>query len=211
MTTFQLLLTIVSGIVFYLFFKQLFNGSYPKRGVDYEAKVADEQVGSIAQPDKLFSKPKEPTDRITQLQQSADEALEKGDWEEAQKALGSVLILDPHHTETRYKLAYIHLQNKAYAEAKEMLEQLLAEDDTHDMAHAMLANVLHHLGEDEAAREHHEKAITLDPEYAAHYFNYANTLYDRGENEAALVQYQKAYALDPDLDDAKQMIEKLSE
>ncbi len=211
MTTFQLLLTMVSGIVFYLFFKQLFSGSYPKRGADFDAKVADEQIGGISRPDKLFVKPKEQSDRIIQLHESADEAVEQGDYAEAIKALESALILDPHHAETQYKLAYIYLQTKAYVKAKAALEQLLAEDAAHDMAHAMLANVLHLLGEDGEAMMQHEKAIALDPEYAPHYFNYANTLYDRGENEAALIQYEKAHALDPSLEDAKKMIEKLSE
>lgn len=211
MTTFQLLLMIASGVVFYLFFKQIFSGSYPKRGTDYEAKVADEQIGGISQPDVLFSKPKAPSDRMSQLMEAADEAIESNNWGEASKALGSLLILDPHHCEAHYKLAYIHLQNKEHAEAKKILEALLAEDPAHDMAHALLANILHILGEDEAALKHHEKAIALDSEYAPHFFNYANTLYDRGESKAALEQYQKAYALDPTLESAKQMIEKLSE
>jgi len=211
MTTFQLLLMIVSGIVFYLFFRQLFSGSYPKRGVDFDAKVADEQIGGISRPDRLFTKPKEPTDRIMQLHENADEAVEKGEYAEAIKALESALILDPHHIETQYKLAYSHLQTKAYAKAKTVLEQLLAGDTEHDMAHAMLANVLHLLGEDDEAIAHHQKAIALDPEYAPHHFNYANTLYDRGEKAASLAAYEKAYALNPDLQEAKKMIEELSE
>ncbi len=211
MTTFQLLLTMVSGIVFYLFFKQIFSGSYPKRGVDFDAKVADEQIGGISRPDRLFAKPKESTDRIMQLHENADEAVEKGEYAEAIKALESALILDPHQIETQYKLAYSYLQTKAYAKAKTVLEQLLARDTEHDMAHAMLANVLHLLGEEGEAVMHHEKAIALDPEYAPHYFNYANTLYETGGKEAALMQYEKAYALDPSLEDAKEMIEKLSE
>jgi len=211
MTTFQLLLMIVSGIVFYLFFRQLFSGSYPKRGADFDATVADEQIGGVSRPDKIFSRPALSEGRMVQLHKNADEAVQKGDYAEAIKALESALILDPKHIETAYKLAYIYLQTKAYGKARAILEQLLKEDTAHDMAHAMLANILHLLGEDDEAIAHHQKAIALDPEYAPHHFNYANTLYDRGEKAASLTAYEKAYALDPDLQEAKKMIEELSE
>ena len=211
MTTFQLLLMIISGAVFYMFFKQLFNGSYPKRGVDFEAKTADEQLGGITRADKTFSKPKIATGRLEELHAHADKAVEKGDFEEAKKALGSALILDEESIETLYKLAYAHLHSEAYTEAKATLEKLLTVDEKHDMGHAMLANVLHHLEEDDLAVTHHLRAIALDPEYAPHYFNYANTLYELGRKEEALVQYQKAYTLDNTLDAAKEMITTLSE
>ena len=94
MTTFQLLLLIVAGGVFYLFFKQLFSGDHPKRGVDFEANVPDEQIGGINRPDKTFSKPEVQPTRMEQLLQMTDEAVEKNDYEEAKKALGSAHIID---------------------------------------------------------------------------------------------------------------------
>jgi len=211
MTTFQLLLMIASAVIFYLFFKQLFSESHPKRGIDFEAKVADEQVGGISRPDKIFSKPALPRGRMEELYKHADEAVQQGDFEEAKKALGSALILDKASTETLYKLAYIHVQAGEYETAKIHLEQLLSIENEDDMAQAMLANVLHQLGDDEKALDHHLTAIRLDPEYAPHYFNYANTLYDLKREGEALVQYKKAYALDASLGEAKQMIDKLSE
>jgi len=211
MTVFQLLLMIVSAVIFYMFFKQLFSGSHPKRGIDFEAKIADEQVGGISRPDKIFSRPSIPLARIEELHLNADDAVEKGDFEEAIKALESALILDAGHIETLYKLSYAYLHSEAYEETKISLEKLLALDEKHDMAHAMLANVLHRLGEDDLSDTHHLRAIALDPEYAPHYFNYANTLYELEKREEALVQYQKAYTLDNSLDTAKEMITKLSE
>jgi len=44
MTIFQLLLFILAGGILYLFFKQLFSGNHPKRGIDFEAKVAEERI-----------------------------------------------------------------------------------------------------------------------------------------------------------------------
>jgi len=209
MSTFQLLLLIVAGGVFYLFFKQLFSGKHPKRGVDFEAKVADEQIGGINRPDKTFSTPTIQLSRMEQLLQMANDAIEKNDFDEAHKALGSALIVDENSMDALQKMAYVTTNLEKYEEAKESYEKLLALDDKDDMAHALLANVLHKLDDEEGAEKHHEQAITLDPEYAPHHFNYANTLYDLGRTKEALVGYTKAYELDDTLDVAKEMIEKL--
>jgi len=210
-TTFQLLLLIVSGVIFYRFFRQLFQEDYPKRGVDFEAKVADEQIGGISRADKILSKPTVPVSRLKELHKNADDAIGRGDYEEAIKALESARIVDDSNTDTLYKLAFAYLNTEQYHEAKNILERLLILDDRHDMAHAMLANVLHYLHEDDLAIAHHLRAIELDNTYAPHYFNYANTLYDMGRNEEARDAYQKAYALDHTLDTAKEMILRLSE
>lgn len=209
MTTFQLLLLIIAGGVFYLFFKQLFSGKHPKRGVDFEAKIADEQIGGINRPDKTFSKPTVELTRLEQLFVMADEAIEKEDYDEAQKALGSALIIEKNNVDALQKMGFVCMQAKNYEEAKEAYKKLLSLDEKDDMAHALLANVLHKLKDDEAAEKHHEEAIMLDPEYAPHHFNYANTLYDLGRNKEALVGYKKAYELDSTLEVAKEMIDKL--
>ncbi len=209
MTIFQLLLLIVAGGVFYLFFKQLFSGNFPKRGVDFEAKVADEQIGGINRPDKTFSTPTVEPTRMEQLLAMADEAVEKKDFDEAKKALGSALIIEPDNVDALQKMGFVAMQTEDYAEAKESYEKLLTLDENDDMAHALLANALHKLGDEEGAEKHHEKAIVLDPEYAPHHFNYANTLYDLGRKKEALIGYKKAYELDSSLDVAKEMIDKL--
>jgi tetratricopeptide (TPR) repeat protein len=211
MSTFQLLLLIVAGGVFYLFFKQLFSGNHPKRGVDFEAKVSDEQIGGINRPDKTFSQPSVEPSRMEQLLTMADEAVEKEDYEEAKKALGSALIIDSDNVDALQKMGFVAMQTEDYTEAKEAYEKLISLDDNDDMAHALLANVLHKLDDEAGAEKHHEKAITLDPEYAPHHFNYANTLYDLGRKKEALVGYSKAYELDDTLEVAKEMISKLGE
>jgi len=210
MTTLQLLLLIVAGGIAYLFFKQLFSGNHPKRGVDFEAKVADEQLGGINRPDKTFSKPAVQLSRMEQLLQMADEAVEKEDLEEAKKALGSALIIDENNLDALQKMGFVSMQSKDYNEAKASYEKLLSLDEENDMAHALLANVLHILKDESGAEKHHEKSIMLDPEYAPHHFNYANTLYDLGRTKEALVGYTKAYELDNTLIVAKEMIDKLS-
>ncbi len=211
MSTFQLLLLIVAGGVFYLFFKQLFSGNHPKRGVDFEAKVADEQIGGINRLDKTFSRPTVQPTRMEQLLAMTDEAVEKEDYEEAKKALGSALIIDGENIEVLQKMGYVCMKTKDYSEAKESYEKLLSLDENDDMAHVSLANALHKLGDEAGAEKHHERAIMLDKEYAPHHFNYANTLYDLGRKEEALIGYKRAYELDDSLEEAEKMIKKLSE
>lgn len=209
MSTFQLLLLIVAGGVFYLFFKQLFSGNHPKRGVDFEAKVADEQIGGLNRPDKTFSKPAVQPTRMEQLLNMADEAVQKEDYDEAKKALQSALIVDENNIEVLQRSGYVAMHNHEYDEAKEFYEKIISLDPDDDMAHASLANVFHKLGDEVNAEKHHEIAIKLDPEYAPHHFNYANTLYDLGRKDEALIGYTKAYELDNTLDEAKRMMEKL--
>jgi tetratricopeptide (TPR) repeat protein len=209
MSTFQLFLLILAASVFYLFFKQLFSGSYPKRGVDFEAKNADDQIGGINRPDKTFSRPTVQPTRMEQLLRMTDEAIEKSDFEEAKKALGSALIIDENNVDVLQKMAYVCMESKDYEMAKESYEKLISLDENDDMAHALLANALHKLGDEEGAEKHHEKAIVIDPDYAPHHFNYANTLYDLERKKEALIGYKKAYELDDSLTVAKEMIEKL--
>ncbi len=211
MSTFQFFLLVVAGGLFYLFFKQIFSGSYPKRGVDFEAKVPDDHIGGINRPDKTFSKPKTPVSRIEELIVMADKAIEKGDLLEARKAVQSALIIDENNIEALRREGYLYLEDREYEAAKKVYEKILSLDPSDDIAHDSLANTLHKLGEDDAAQNHHRKAIELDPEYAPHYFNYANTLYDMGLKEGALMNYKKAYELDSGIEEAKKMIEELEE
>ncbi len=210
MSSFQLLLFLISAVIFYLFFKQLFSSSYPKRGVDFEAKKEDAQIGGVTEANKTFSQPVPQFSRMEQLLYMADEAIEKKDYAEADKALSSANIIEPENQDVLLKYGYVLLMLERLEDAKEVYEELLKLNESEDMAHVSLANILHKLGSDEEAKRHHLRAIELDSSYAPHYFNYANTLYDLDEKDEALEYYKKALALDSSLDEAKKMIAKLS-
>jgi len=208
-TLFQLILVVAAGAIFYLFFRQLFSGNYPRRGVDYEAKLPDTRIGGLNRPDKTFARPEEEKSRLDELVEIADESLEKGDNLEAKKALQSALILDERNPEVLRRLGVVYMNMNDYPHARETYELLLEIDPKDDLAHSSLANALHKLGEDDAALIHHKEAIALDPDYAPHHYNYANTLYDLGRREEALAEYRRAYELDASLDAAKKMIGEL--
>jgi len=210
MSTFQFLLFLISAVVFYLFFKQLFSSSYPKRGVDFEAKNDNEQIGGVTEMNKTFSTPIPQPSRIQQLNSMADSAIEKGDYAEADKALSSALILESDNQEMLLKYGFVLINLKKFTEAKETYQEIIKLNPSEDMAHVALANVLHKLKEDKEAITHHKIAIDLDKEYAPHYYNYANTLYDMERKEEALSLYKRAFALDSSLEEAQKMIKELS-
>ncbi len=210
MSTFQFLLFLISAVIFIMFFKQLFSSSYPKRGIDFEAKNEDEQIGTITQSNKTFSEPTPQISRIVQLMQMADTAIEKEDYVEADKALTSANIIEPNNKELLLQHGFVLVMLERLEEAKDVYIELLNIDDNEDMAHGALANILHKLGEDKLAKEHHLRAIELDENSVPHHFNYANTLYDLGEKEEALKYYKSALALDNTLEEAHKMVKELS-
>lgn len=210
MNTFQFLLLLISLTVLYLFFKQLFSSSYPKRGIDYEAKNEDEQIGGVTQMNKTFSKPTPKLSRVEQLITMADEAIEKEDYLEADKALSSALILESENEEVLLKYGFVLIALERLSEAKDIYLEAINLNEREDRAHAALANVLHKLEEDEAAVAHHIRAIELDGNYAPYYYNYANTLYDMNNRAEALRFYKRAFELDNTLEAAQKMIKELS-
>ena len=80
MSTFQFLLFLISAVVFYLFFKQIFSSSYPKRGIDFEAQNDNDQIGGVTEMNKTFSEPTPQLSRVEQLLSMADESIEKKDY-----------------------------------------------------------------------------------------------------------------------------------
>jgi len=211
MSEFQLILAVVALGIFIMFFKQLFSGNYPKRGVDFEAKVPDSQIGGISTPNKVFKKETQVKEqnRVEQLFSMASEALESGDNIEAKKALQSLLILEPKNVDAMRMLAVAYMNMYDYSDAKETLLEALNIDKDDDLAHTLLANALHKLGEDENAIAHHKRAIELDNTYAKHYYNYANTLLDLGKTKEAKELYKKALELDANLSEAKKALSEI--
>ncbi len=213
MSEFQLILAIIALFIFVIFFKQLFSGNYPKRGIDYEAKVSNDSIANISAPTKVLNSQTsdKKLSRVEELFNIAKESLEKGDNLEAKKALQSLLILEPNNIDALRMLAVAYMNMYDYSNAKDTLLELLKLNPDDDLAHNLLANLLHKLGEDEDAIIHHQKAIKLDSSYGSHYYNYANTLYDLGQKDEAIKYYKKALELDPTLEEAKKILRELED
>ncbi len=205
MSEFQIILTLVALTIFGIFFKQLFSGDYPKRGVDFEAKTPQQSTLPASDATGISNR----QNRVEQLFDIAKKALDNGDNIEAKKALQSLLILEPKNMEAIRMLGVAYMNMNDFSNAKAQFLRLLDMNPNDDLAHNLLANTLHKLGEEEAAIKHHKKALELDSSYAPYYFNYANTLYDLGNKEQALNLYKKAIELDKNLTEAKKMISEI--
>ncbi|MCK5855794.1 MAG: tetratricopeptide repeat protein, partial [Sulfurovaceae bacterium] len=210
MTIFQLLLFIATVTVAILFFKQLFSGDLPANRVDIEPNRDDPDVVKETSFGKQIVSGMPRVPRVQQLIAMANQAIEKQDFAEADKALSSALILEKENIELLLQHGFVLISLKRFEDAKETYLDILKLNEYEDMAHASLANVYHHLEESELALNHHRKAIEIDAFYAPHYFNYANTLYDLSQKEQALTYYKKAYELDASLEEAMRMIKELS-
>jgi tetratricopeptide (TPR) repeat protein len=206
----QIALFLIAASIFYIFFKKLFGGDYPKRGVDYEAKLPDEQIGGVSAPDKIFTQPKVQNSRLDELLGMADDSIAKKDYEDAKKAITSALIVDEENIEVLQRAGFLSLYEEDFSQAIVHYEKIIALDDKNDLAFGSLANAYHKLGEDDKAIETHKKAINLDTKYAPHFFNYANTLYDIGRLDEAKQNYEKALELDNELGSAREMIDKIN-
>lgn len=210
MTIFQLLLLIVTVTVFVLFFKQIFSDNIPANKLDIDTNSDEHnRLKEIRIDNQTISgMPKIP--RVQQLISMANQAIEKRDFLEADKALSSALILEKDNISLLLQYGFVLIELKRLNDAKETYLEILELDSQEDMAHASLANVYHHLDENEFALYHHRKSIEIDDAYAPHYFNYANTLYDLSQKEQALAYYKKAYELDPSIEEAIRMVKELS-
>jgi len=212
MSEFQLILSILALVIFIIFFKQLFSGNYPKRGLDFDSSLKNENIGGISRPDKIFKNNQTNSlkqSRVNELLDIAQKALDDKNSIEAKKALESLLIIKPDNIDAMRMLAIAKLNMNDFISAKDTLEELLKISPNDDLAHNLLANTLHKLGEDEEALNHHKIAVDLDNSYAPYYYNWANTLYDLKEYQRALELYNKAVVIDPGFDEAKKMKEEI--
>ncbi|RUM75565.1 MAG: hypothetical protein DSZ11_01945 [Sulfurovum sp.] len=210
MTIFQLLLFIATITVAILFFKQLFSGDLPANRVDIEPNRDDQDVVKETNFDNQIISGMPRESRVHQLIAMANEAIEKQDFVEADKALSSALILEKENIELLLQHGFILISLKRLEDAKETYLEILSLNEHEDIAHASLGNIYHKLDENELSLHHHRKSIEIDSQYAPHYFNYANTLYDLSQKEQALAYYKKAYELDASLEEAMRMIKELS-
>jgi len=209
MNEIQIILALLALTIFVIFFKQLFSGNYPKRGVDYGVK--ESYTTSEFNFPKKSKQDNKAKNRVKELFDIAKESLDKGDNIEAKKALQSLLILEPNNIDALRMLATAYMNMNDYTDAKETLLNLLELDKNDDLAHTLLANSYAKLSEFDNAIKHHEIAIRIDPSYAPYYYNYANTMYNFGDKTKALKLYKKALELDPSLEDAKNMIKELED
>lgn len=138
MSLFQLILLAVAGLIFFIFFKKLYSGNYPKRGIDYEAKLPNDQIGALSNPKKIFAKTKPILSRIDELIQGANESIAKKDYDEALKALRSAYIIDGKNIDAICGFGIVYFETGKHEEAKSYFQKALELDENCEVAKDML-------------------------------------------------------------------------
>ena len=136
MTIFQLLLFIVTVAVFILFFKQLFSGNLPTTKIDIEPNIDDQNVVKKRQLDRQIISGMPQVSRVQQLVAMANNAIEKQDFLEADKALSSALILEKENIGLLLQYAFVLISLKRLEDAEDTYLEILELNINEDMAHA---------------------------------------------------------------------------
>jgi tetratricopeptide (TPR) repeat protein len=138
-------------------------------------------------------------DDLSPLLKTADDALARKDFAEAEKALKAVIAKQPGIAEVWSNLGYaetgLHQTEeavKAYQKALELQPDLFP-------ARLSLGILLLDQKQPQAALEHLQKAATLNPAHVRAHLYYARALAQTGQPEAALKEYQEVTRLDPRL------------
>lgn len=138
MSLFQIILSLLAGFIFYIFFKKLYSGNYPKRGVDYEAKLPNEQIGSVSNPAKIFSKEKPILTRIDELLSAANESISNKEYDEAMKAIRSAYIIDNKNIDVICAFGIVYFETGKPEDAKSYFQKALTLDENCEVAKDML-------------------------------------------------------------------------
>jgi tetratricopeptide (TPR) repeat protein len=138
MSLFQIVLLLLAGFIFYIFFKKLYSGNYPKRGIDYESKLPNEQVGSISNPGKIFSKEKPILTRMDELLSGANTSISNKDYDEAMKALRSAYIIDSKNVDVICGFGIVYFETGKLEDAKNYFQKAIAIDENCEIAKDML-------------------------------------------------------------------------
>lgn len=138
MSLFQFILAFVAIVILIIFFKQLYSGNYPKRGIDYEAKLPNEQIGGLSDPKKVFTRVKPILSRIDEIILSANESIAKKDYDNALKALRSAYIIDNKNVDVICGFGTVYFETGKFEDAKNYFQKALALDENCKIAKEML-------------------------------------------------------------------------
>ncbi len=129
-----------------------------------------------------------------------DQRIEKGEEFAAAKELRQFLQVNPGSAEAHYRLATLEIDNEAYSQAREHLQQAIALQPTQPAYHLVLGRLLfHHFREEpKAAVQAFKTAIQLDPSNVDAHYEYGILQYEVLKKlKKAIVQLELTLALDP--------------
>ena len=143
------------------------------------------------------------------LMETADEAMQKKDFQKALAIYSEANIKAPKNPETLFKMGYTLAQQERDDEALEYYKDALSLAPNDIAIHQALASLYRKMGEYAIAQMHLNKSLELDDKNPITYYNYGNLLVDMKDKDAAKEMYKNALRLDENFQEAKAELEKL--
>jgi len=143
------------------------------------------------------------------LMETADEAMQKKDFQKALAIYSEANIKAPKNPETLFKMGYTLAQQERDDEALEYYKDALSLAPNDIAIHQALASLYRKMGEYASAQMHLNKSLELDDKNPITYYNYGNLLVDMKDKDAAKEMYKNALRLDENFQEAKAELEKL--
>jgi tetratricopeptide (TPR) repeat protein len=131
------------------------------------------------------------------VSEHAQEAIDRGDWEQARIELLQLANEDPRSAEAKQRLGLVLQLEGRLAEAEACYRAALERDPDYVEALIGLGQVEAQRGETVPAIKHFESAIELDPQRSRGHFSLGRMLESQGRTDEALAEYFRVLELDP--------------
>lgn len=122
--------------------------------------------------------------------QSARDAANQSNWDEAQRLISGYIADNPNSAEAFYLAGYVSYQQKNYEEAEQAFRQTIRLDANHAKALNDLGITLEYLGRSAEAVEYYQRAVDTGQNPDA-FFNLALLEEKRGQYAKAITLYER--------------------
>lgn len=136
--------------------------------------------------------------QLTELLETAEALLEKGEFHHAKPLFEQALTLAPQDAEILHALGVIAAKEQDYLKAEHLVRAAIALEPALAPYHNHLGNILQAQHLWEAAIIAHETALALEPDHAESYNNLGNVYYRQQDLEQAAACYTLATQKRPD-------------
>jgi len=128
--------------------------------------------------------------------------FKQGANEEARKAFGRAIEIDPGVPQNYYDLALVNLSDKRYADTATALETYLRLKPEDAQAHLLLGRAYHNLNRTAPAFQQFQRALALAPTLPLLHYHLGYAYQSQGNSKAALAEFLKEIENNPDFYDA---------
>lgn len=133
---------------------------------------------------------------LSQLQETAQQFMRTGDWNNAVLVLNKALALDPKNLQVQKDLALTYYYQRNYAKSKEAIQPLLDREDADVQVFQIAGNIHKALQEVKDCEKLYKKAIKKYPDSGPLYAEYGELLWMNKDNNC-IQQWETGIKADP--------------